>query len=108
MSEKKRNLKVGDSVIVKPGVKDPDTGGDIGGWQGRVSGFDKYNRGPLRSGDRVNVKGVSLVDDHYGIIVELRVGRRRYDFPLCDLEVADQRSANYQPVKDYAIWFANR
>jgi hypothetical protein len=29
-------LKIGDSVVVKPGVKDPDFGGDIGGWQGRV------------------------------------------------------------------------
>src|SRR6266540_711710 len=225
MSKKRRNLKIGDSVVVKPGVKDPDTGGDISGWQGRVSDFDEYegeptvmivwdsvtlknmplsvvefseekgldwrvmglsvndvdltsardtekdvekalaeidqhmrwlgpdeedkriqkvldgiaphdttkqfrawkkylreklkfpfeaevheyqDRGPLRAGDRVNVKGISLVDDHYGIIVELMVGRRRYDFPLCDLEVTDQQSANYQPVKDYAIWFANR
>ncbi len=29
-------LKVGDSVVVKPGVKDPDMGFDIGGWQGRI------------------------------------------------------------------------
>jgi hypothetical protein len=70
--------------------------------------YEYQDSGPLRSGDRVNVKGVSLVDDHYGIIVELRVGRRSYDFPLCDLEVTDHQSANYQPVKDYAIWFANR
>src|SRR5574341_1713177 len=39
MSQKKHNLKVGDSVVVKPGVKDPDTGGDIGGWQGRITEF---------------------------------------------------------------------
>ncbi|MGE0127811.1 MAG: calcium-binding protein [Blastocatellales bacterium] len=31
------NLKPGDSVAVKPGVKDPDTCGAIGGWQGRIS-----------------------------------------------------------------------
>ena len=31
------NFKVGTSVIVKPGVKDPDLGIDIGGWQGRIS-----------------------------------------------------------------------
>jgi hypothetical protein len=29
--------KVGDSVIVKPNILDPDFGVDIGGWQGRLS-----------------------------------------------------------------------
>ena len=31
-----RNLKEGDSVIVKPSVKDPDTDTNISGWQGRI------------------------------------------------------------------------
>lgn len=34
------DLEIGDSVAVKSGVKDPDTGSDIGGWQGRVIDFD--------------------------------------------------------------------
>src|SRR5438445_415727 len=29
-------FRVGDSVIVKPDVTDPDTGGDISSWQGRI------------------------------------------------------------------------
>ena len=49
-----------------------------------------------------------LVDDLYGVIVRLAYGRRKYDFPLCDLEVTDKRSPNDQIVKDYAVWFANR
>jgi hypothetical protein len=28
---------IGDAVVVNPGVKAPDTGDDIGGWQGRIS-----------------------------------------------------------------------
>ena len=32
---------VGDCVRVKAGVKDPDWGKDLGGWQGRISGIDK-------------------------------------------------------------------
>src|SRR6266567_4672534 len=32
-----RNWTIGESVVVKPGVTDPDTGRDIGGWQGRIS-----------------------------------------------------------------------
>ncbi len=34
---KRSNWAIGESVVVKPGVKDPDTGRDIGGWQGRIS-----------------------------------------------------------------------
>ena len=34
---KSRNWAIGESVVVKPGVSDPDTGRDIGGWQGRIS-----------------------------------------------------------------------
>jgi len=65
-------------------------------------------RGPLQAGDRVKVTGINLVDDLYGVIVDLSVGRRKYAFPLCDLEVTDARSPNDQLVQDYAVWFANR
>ena len=34
------NFKVGDSVSVKKGIKDPDLGFDIGAWQGRISEVD--------------------------------------------------------------------
>jgi len=66
------------------------------------------DRGPLQAGDRVKVTGIGLVDDLYGVIVDLRRGRRKYAFPLCDLEVTDKHSPNYQIVRDYAVWFANR
>lgn len=65
-------------------------------------------RGPLQAGDRVSVKNIAMIDDLYGILVELTQGRRKYTFPLCDLEVVKKKSANYQPVSDYCVWFANR
>jgi len=34
---KSRNWAIGESVVVKAGVTDPDTGRDLGGWQGRIS-----------------------------------------------------------------------
>ena len=37
--------QVGASVAVKPGVKDPDTGDDIGGWQGRITEFSQDKDG---------------------------------------------------------------
>ena len=226
MKDKSSALKIGDSVVVKKGIQDPDTGGSIGGWQGRIvdigeddkgdtyigiqwdsitlqntplslieemeekgldwasfylgaeevepaterdtkaqvetaieeignkvgwiylgeegrriqtvlSGISRENtmaslkawnkflkknldipfdariseyqdRGPLQSGDKVSVTGFTLVDDLYGIIVELWRKQERFDFPLCDLEVTNKESPNYQPVNDYCVWFANR
>lgn len=66
------------------------------------------DRGPLRTGDEVKVLGIEGSEDLYGILVSLRHKRRKYVFPLCDLEVSDKTSSNYQPVKDYVVWFANR
>ena len=34
-------FNIGDSVVVKKGVKDPDLGNDIGTWQGRISEIDE-------------------------------------------------------------------
>ena len=66
-------------------------------------------RGPLRGGDKVSVTGsAEATDEMYGIIVDVRVGKRNYALPLCDLEATDKKSPNYQLVKDYAVWFANR
>ena len=37
-----KNWTIGESVVVKPDVTDPDTGGDIGGWHGRITAiFDE-------------------------------------------------------------------
>ena len=64
--------------------------------------------GYLQAGDKISVRRMREAHELYGLVVELRRGRESYDFPLCDLEVANNQSSNYQPVKDYCIWFANR
>jgi hypothetical protein len=66
------------------------------------------DEGPLQVGDRVTVKKIFVVDDLYGVIVRVAYGHRKYDFPLCDLDVIDEGSPNYQIVDDYCVWFANR
>ncbi len=68
---------------------------------------ERQDRGPLHSGDKVSVKKITMIEDLYGVIVELRRGRKKYAFPLCDLEAIPKDSPNYQPIKDYAVWFAN-
>ena len=63
--------------------------------------------GPLEIGDRVRVHSIAVVDDLYGVIVDVRFGRLKYAYPLCDLEALDKKSPNYQNVKDYVVWYAN-
>ena len=64
--------------------------------------------GDLREGDKVTVMGFRLVDDMYGLIVDVFHKRGAYSLPLCDLQVSNKKSPNYQPVEDYRIWFANK
>ena len=41
------DLKVGDCIVVKSGVKDPDYGIDIGNWQGRITEIEFYQPGQV-------------------------------------------------------------
>ncbi|MEO1404441.1 MAG: calcium-binding protein [Cyanobacteria bacterium J06635_1] len=65
-------------------------------------------RGPLQAGQKVMVQEITDVDGLYGVLVAVKHKRRTLHFPLCDLEATNSKSANYQPVKDYVVWFANR
>ncbi|MEW5920363.1 MAG: calcium-binding protein [Bacillota bacterium] len=103
---------------VLAGVEEKDVGEAFDAWENhfrKVLGFpfeaeiaEYQERGPLRQGDRVSVKRLSMADDLYGIIVEVWRRRKKYLFPLVDLEAMDKDSPNYQPVNDYRTWFANR
>ena len=65
-------------------------------------------RGPLQSGDHVTVQELTDIDDLYGVLVEIKHKRRTYHFPLCDLEATDHKSPNYDSLRAYVVWFANR
>jgi len=67
-------------------------------------------KGPLDDGDMVQVQGMAESDDLdlYGILVNVQYGRKHFVFPLCDLTVRKRKSAEYTPVQDYCVWFANR
>ncbi len=56
MTKKPLSLKVGDSVVVKPGVTDPDMGDPIGGWQGRILAIEKRKGQP----DMVHIQWDSI------------------------------------------------
>ena len=63
---------------------------------------------PFRLGHTMNVLGLTSEDDLYGIIVEVREKHRVGAVPLCDLNVMPKGDRNFCPVKEYAVWFANR
>jgi hypothetical protein len=65
------------------------------------------DEGLLKIGDRVRVHKINIIDDLYGVMVDVTSGRHNYVYPLCDLEALDKKSSNYQNVHDYVVWFAN-
>ena len=69
---------------------------------------ENWGRGPLNEGDILKVFGIELANDHYGIIVACRKGRKSYDFPLVDLKIAEKKSINSDIIEAYQTWFANR
>lgn len=69
---------------------------------------DEWQRGPLRSGEKVRVHGIEDADEHYGIIVKLRHGRKQYHLPLCELAAANENSREYGLIDLYRTWFANQ
>ncbi|MEM9213629.1 MAG: calcium-binding protein [Cyanobacteria bacterium P01_F01_bin.150] len=69
---------------------------------------EPQDRGPLKGGQTVRVKAIFDVDDLYGILGAITHQRKTFHFPLCDLEAKDKKSSNYQVLKNYVVWFANR
>ena len=69
---------------------------------------DFQPQGPLNEGDRVQVERIVLVDDEHGVLVSVDSSGRSYDFPLSDLQVADEGDPNFQIVDDYRVWYAER
>ncbi|MBW4457087.1 MAG: hypothetical protein KME55_32950 [Nostoc indistinguendum CM1-VF10] len=54
----KIKLKIGNSVIVKSSVLDPDLGTDISGWQGRISEIDLENNLICIDWDSITLKSI--------------------------------------------------
>ena len=62
-------------------------------------------RGPIPQNAEVIVTGISMVDDTVGIVVRIRIKRRVYHIPLCELQATDAATELKQLIKDYTIWF---
>ena len=61
----------------------------------------------LRWKDIVKVVKIDNYVDPYGVLLEIRKGRRKYIFPLCDLEVVDKQSENHFITQAFLEWWSN-
>ncbi len=85
-------LKVGDSVVVKPGTKDPDMGFDIGGWQGRIEDvYDEENTVLIRW------DSITLKDMSYELIIQSEM--ENLDWELMVLKVSEFQKAMPRDTK---------
>jgi hypothetical protein len=68
---------------------------------------DEKNK-PFQLGNTMKVVEIEDNDENYGIIMKVREGRNTGHVPLSDLEVTPKDDANFWPVREYVVWFANR
>ena len=64
--------------------------------------------GLLKQGDKIRIHGITGNEDPYGVIAKIKLGRKVFHFPLCDIEALDKTSANGQLLNTYRDWFGNR
>lgn len=63
------------------------------------------NDEPFRLGHEMKVLEIDSEDDHYGIIVKVREGRRTAYLPILDLEAIDEMNQRY--MDQYSEWFCS-
>ncbi len=61
----------------------------------------------LYVGDVVNVKKIVGFEDLYGVLLEVRKGRKKYVFPLCDIEVVEKQSKNRFIIEAFIEWWTD-
>ena len=72
-------FKIGDSVIVKSGVLDPDFGIDISGWQGRIEEVD--------DGETVFIRWDSITLREMRLDMIIRCENENLDWELMTLDM---------------------
>ncbi|MFQ5949923.1 MAG: calcium-binding protein [Nitrospiria bacterium] len=63
---------------------------------------------PFRLGHIMEAIDIEIEDDHHGIILKVKEGKRVGHVPLCDVEVTSKENDNFWSVREYVVWFANQ
>lgn len=68
---------------------------------------DEYQK--YKDRDKVKVLKIYDSDEHYGLLMKCRIGRRVFYFPLCELTANDGESAQTKAAVDlYGEYFCNQ
>ena len=62
----------------------------------------------LKQGDKVRIHSITGNEDPYGVIAEIKLERKVFHFPVCDIEALDKTSINGRLIDTYRDWFGNR
>ena len=65
-------------------------------------------RGGLRYGTKFKLLALNDYDDMRGIFGIGKGEMGAVTFPICNLEATDKESKNYELLRNYVVWFANR
>ncbi len=65
-------------------------------------------RGGLRIGTKIKLLDLDEYDDRYGIFGIGKGEMGAVTFPICNLEATNKESKNYELLRNYVVWFANR
>ncbi len=68
----------------------------------------EYTRGPIRQGELIKILGIADYEDSFGVLGMGKHDKQSISYPMCDVEATDKKSANYEILRDYVIYFANR
>lgn len=70
---------------------------------------DVAKRRPFRLKHTMVAVGLEVeADPKYGLLLQVTEGRHKGYVPLADVEVTSGEDANFWPVREYVVWFANR
>jgi len=59
------------------------------------------------AGDMVTAISVNNYFELYGVLLDVKKGKKRFVVPLCDIEVIDKRSKNAKVIKLFLEWWWN-
>jgi len=65
-------------------------------------------KAPFRLGHKMDVLALAEEDVDRGVIVRVKEKGKTGYVPLCDVAVTPKTDKNFWPVREYAVWFANR
>ncbi|MFA5813994.1 MAG: calcium-binding protein [Bacteroidales bacterium] len=59
----------------------------------------------LQIGEIIKVTKITDIVDMYGLLVEIKKGRKKFILPICDIEIVEKNSENYKLFDAFLEWW---